>query len=95
MEESNVVQHDANWGFCEDVCIHSDRAKYLSSFGNILREAKLHLLSSRECKSRGNSLHVDTRKEICAWKSNLRKIIVMQQMTYYNGASTFVDLGER
>ena len=52
---------------------------------NTLQEAKLSLLSSRKCKSNGASLNVDIEKEICAWKKNTRKILVLKTTILPNG----------
>lgn len=52
---------------------------------NTLKEAKLSLLSNKECKNNGASLNVDIEKEICAWKKNNRKILVLKTTILSNG----------
>ena len=87
--ESSKILSDKNWGFCETICRYNvqTRSKYMRHFMNKLQEAKLSILSSKECRKQGEILDVDVNKEICAWKKNHRKVFVFEIQKVSKGKS--------
>ena len=82
--ESSKILSDKNWGFCEPICRNS---KYMRHSMDKLQEAKLSILSIKECQKRGKGLGVDINKEMCAWKKNHRKVFIIEIQQVSKGKS--------
>ena len=78
-QEKDIVQPNANWGFCQNTC--AARGYRLHSQFHVykLQEAELSILSNPDCQIKGERLGIDIHNELCAWKKHQRKIIVFRR----------------
>ena len=78
-QEKDIVQPNANWGFCQNTC--AARGYRLHSQFHVykLEEAELSVLSNPDCQIKGERLGIDIHKELCAWKKHQRKILVFRR----------------